>query len=147
MSERKKAFKNDSFLKKKEVIALQEEHKKAFGTDINDLGYPDMGSGLYSALIPYENWVTFNNVQRAHYNMVESSGPVLAMIVFGGLFQPKICTGLGLLYSLGRILYSTGYTSKAGANGRITGAVIGAVSSLGLVVLSFFYGVKSTGLI
>jgi hypothetical protein len=30
-----------------------EEHKKAFGTDIEKGGYPDMGSGQYAQKLPY----------------------------------------------------------------------------------------------
>jgi hypothetical protein len=32
-------------------------------------GYPDMGSGRYSAKLSDEEWIKFNNYQRAHYNV------------------------------------------------------------------------------
>ena len=35
---------------------VMEQHKKAFpGADFS-LGYPDMGSGLYSHRLPYADW-------------------------------------------------------------------------------------------
>ena len=41
-----------------------EEHEKALGdgAKINPLGYPDMGNNLYADLLPYKDWVMFNNM-------------------------------------------------------------------------------------
>lgn len=143
MGERKKAFKCDEFLKNAKVEQLQDEHKKAFGGPINDLGYPDMGNGRYTDLIPYEKWVSFNNAQRGHYNMVESSGPVMAAMVVGGIFQPVICAALGAGYAVGRLVYMSGYQSKKGADARIAGAIIGSVCTISLFGLNIWFGVKS----
>eukprot|EP01034_Spumella_vulgaris_P031779 gene31779-39260_t len=60
----RKNFKSKEYLNKPEVKALQEQHKKEFGTEINDHGYPDMGNGRYSQLLSYGQWVSFNNAQR-----------------------------------------------------------------------------------
>eukprot|EP00981_Chlorochromonas_danica_P001777 scaffold381_cov168-Ochromonas_danica.AAC.30 len=76
MGKRKEAFSSTTFLENPEVKKLQDvgvvsaaTHKKLYGDAIDKLGYPDMGSGLYSHLLEYEAWVDFNNTQRAHYNM------------------------------------------------------------------------------
>lgn len=139
MKERKRIYTSDSFLKQSAVKALEEDHKKAFGSSINNLGYPDMGNGRYSKLIPYEDWVRFNNVQRCHYNMVETSGPVLATMIVGGFFNPILCSSLGLAYAIGMILFSIGYTSKKGADGRSLGAVLRTISSLLLFLFCLYH--------
>lgn len=136
MGLRKKFFKNESFQKK--AASLNEEHKKAFGTDINDVGYPDMGNGRYSDLLPYEQWVEFNNHQRAHYNMIESSGPTLAMVLASGLYSPRVASALGVAYAVGMLLFSRGYKSKKGADGRIVGALMRSISNIALAGVCFY---------
>jgi hypothetical protein len=32
-------------------------------------GYPDMGNGRYAAKLSDDDWLKFNNYQRAHYNV------------------------------------------------------------------------------
>jgi hypothetical protein len=145
MGFRKKAFRNPDYLNKKEVLSLQEEHKKSFGTPMNDLGYPDMGNGRYSALLPYHEWVQFNNHQRAHYNMVESSAPVLALVIVGGLFYPIYCSLLGNMYALGMLLFSYGYSSKSGADGRLIGATLRTLSTLALIGLCLYRAIHESG--
>jgi hypothetical protein len=142
MGARSKAFKSKAFLEKKAVKDMQEEHKKAFGEGIHELGYPDMGCGLYAQQLDYADWVTFNNAQRAHYNMVESMAPVLATLIVAGLSAPKLSGCLGLGYAFGRILYKIGYTSKKGANGRAAGAMVAALCSLGLFGTAIVQGVR-----
>ena len=129
---RTRFFKSPEFAAKKEVKSMAAEHKHAFGVEPNDMGYPDMGCGRYADQLSYEQWVEINNAQRAHYNMVESSGPVLASMALGGLILPRVCAGLGLAYAVARFLYAQGYNSKKGADGRMVGAAMGALSTLGL---------------
>merc|ERR1711879_172547 len=96
------------------------------------MGYPDMGCGLYAQQLEYAQWVEFNNAQRAHYNMVESSGPVLACMMAAGLRFPKVCGTLGFVYAGARWLYAQGYKSTKGADGRVAGAILGALSMVSL---------------
>jgi hypothetical protein len=71
---RSKVFGKDFFGKAK-AANLLEEHKKASGSDkLPRGGYPDMGNGRFAALLPYGDWLLFNNAQRAHYNYVEGAG-------------------------------------------------------------------------
>lgn len=105
-----------------------------------------MGSGRYSTYLPYSDWVRLNNAQRAHYNMIEMSGPVLAALMIGGLYQAKICSFFGFTYGAGRLLYAYGYRSQKGADGRMFGALTATVSTLGLFILTIFHGAKSVSL-
>ncbi len=143
----RKAFKSPEFLKKPEVIALQDEHKRAFGTAMDATGYPDMGSGRYAQLLPYKDWVEFNNAQRGHYNMIEASGPIVTCLVLNGLFQPKVAAGLGLTYAVGRVLFFLGYTSTSGASGRKVGAILSAPAVLGLFGLALYNGLHLIGVV
>ena len=38
-----------------------EEHRKATGTEIQEGGYPDHGSGRYTIKAGYKAWIEFNN--------------------------------------------------------------------------------------
>lgn len=125
-------FKSKEFLEKPAVKQLQEEHKRAFGTSINSQGYPDAGNGRYSQLLEYDQWVQFNNAQRAHNNMIEGSAPVLAALLGTGLYFPITASILGFIYGTGRVFYAAGYTSKVGADGRIIGAITGLLPTFGL---------------
>lgn len=147
MGLRKKLFRSPEFLNKPAVKMMQEQHKRAFGTGINNNGYPDMGNGRYSEQLEYAEWVEFNNAQRAHNNMLEVSGTVLTTLVLNGLFQPVVSAGLGFVFAFGRILYSIGYNSKSGADGRTTGAVIASIATYGLYLMSFYNGLKLAGIV
>ena len=114
------------------VKELQELHKKAFGTNFNADGYPDTGNGRYSQLLDYEEWVQFNNGQRAHFNMIESSGPTLACVLGVGLYYPITASVLGFIYGTGRVVYTIGYLSKSGADARLAGALLGLIGTFGL---------------
>ena len=136
-------FSSKEFLDNPKVKELQEEHKKAFNEPINKQGYPDMGNGRYAAFLPYKKWVEFNNAQRGHYNMVEGSAPVLAGIIIGGFYNPKLFAGFGAVYGVGRLLYTFGYTSSKGADGRKFGAVTTTLSFLGITCSLLYYGLKA----
>lgn len=143
---KRKMFSTSEFHNKKEIVELQQEHKKVFGTDINELGYPDMGNGRYADQLSYKEWVEFNNAQRSHYDMVENSGLALPCLVLNGLFRPALSAGLGAAYAIGRLLYGVGYQA-AGANGRYPGALVSGIGSFGLYGLSIFYGLRNFDLV
>eukprot|EP00607_Mallomonas_marina_P008497 CAMPEP_0182416644 /NCGR_PEP_ID=MMETSP1167-20130531/1008_1 /TAXON_ID=2988 /ORGANISM="Mallomonas Sp, Strain CCMP3275" /LENGTH=164 /DNA_ID=CAMNT_0024589601 /DNA_START=14 /DNA_END=505 /DNA_ORIENTATION=- len=142
----RKLFQSKAFLDQEKVKQLQEEHKKHFSEGIQKFGYPDMGNGRYSQLLPYQDWVNFNNAQRSHYNMIESSGPVLACLVTSGFMYPKVAAASGFTYAVGHILYSIGYITK-GANGRIVGAVLSHSNSIFLFLLALYAGAVHVGCI
>ena len=134
---RAKIFKVKEFTEKPAVKKLAEEHDKYFKAKMNNVGYPDMGNGRYSEHLSYEQWVQFNNRQRGHYNMIESSGPLLACLITSGLEYPRVAGALGSVYAFGRILYGLGYSGKKGADGRLAGAGLSGITALALNVLAF----------
>ena len=82
---RAKAF-NAEYYTTPEVKALAEEHKKATGeAKLPGNGYPDMGSGRYSSLLPYAKWLAFNNAQRAHGNYVEGLASIVTFTTAAAL--------------------------------------------------------------
>ena len=99
-----------------------------------------MGNGKYASLMPYDKWVSFNNAQRAHYNMVEISGPTLACLLGGGLYHPRACAAMGFAFAFGRVLYAVGYNTKKGADGRLVGVVIAEIAVVGLFGLCMWVG-------
>ena len=91
-----------------------------------------MGSGRFSALLSYPDWLAFNNAQRAHANMLEGLPAFYAALFCAGLQRPKMAAYLGAIYILGRAVYKAGYINK-GPKGRSAGAALSAVGSLGLI--------------
>mmetsp|Transcript_68897 Transcript_68897/g.135288 ORF Transcript_68897/g.135288 Transcript_68897/m.135288 type:complete len:180 (-) Transcript_68897:212-751(-) len=143
MTERKKAFASPEFAAKPAVKDMNEAHKKAFDQELSKLGYPDMGCGRYSDQLDYAQWVALNNAQRGHYNMVESSGPVLACMLAAGLRYPKPCGALGLVYAAGRWIFALGYRSKKGTHGRMPGALTSAIGMFGMYLSALVAGVNT----
>jgi glutathione S-transferase len=137
MALRRKYF-NADFQKKNQD--LLDEHKKAFPDVPFSLGYPDMGSGRYTDRLTYEEWFHFNNAQRGHHNFLESVWGTMGLLLVGGLFEPKIFASLGAVYIVARASYARGYASQ-GPKGREVGAVIGALSLMGMVGMCMKIGV------
>ena len=53
----------------------------------------------------------FNCVQRGHQNSLEMMPAFFVMLLVGGFQHPLIGAGLGLLYTVARFFYFTGYAS------------------------------------
>lgn len=143
MDVRRSYFKSAEFLEKPAVKEMAAEHQKLFRHEMNNVGYPDTGNGRYSQQLTYEHWVRFNCAQRAHMNMVEDSGPVLACLVTSGLVYPRTAAALAMIFALGRIKYAAGYKSNLGADGRIPGAASAGVASMMLKILAVAAGLQA----
>jgi len=53
----------------------------------------------------------FNCYQRGHQNALESYAQILMFLFVGGLKHPRLASGAGVLWCLGRILYAWGYST------------------------------------
>eukprot|EP00005_Dracoamoeba_jomungandri_P005421 CAMPEP_0174258656 /NCGR_PEP_ID=MMETSP0439-20130205/7616_1 /TAXON_ID=0 /ORGANISM="Stereomyxa ramosa, Strain Chinc5" /LENGTH=156 /DNA_ID=CAMNT_0015342247 /DNA_START=37 /DNA_END=507 /DNA_ORIENTATION=+ len=103
-------------------------------------GYPDMGNGRYSQKLTHEQWLEFNNYQRAHYNYVEGAASIMTLELLAGLFYPKLSAIAGFVYVIGRALYAIGYR-RNGPQGRLIGALLldgGIVTLFGAAVYGGF---------
>ena len=113
---------------------FDEIHMKEVGGKAPQMGYPDMGNGRYSVDLSYDQWFTFNNWQRAHYNYLEQLTPTLIWILISCAYQPLAAAILGFFVFIGRTFYAIGYCSTP--NSRVIGAIIVDLGFLGLFVLS-----------
>jgi len=95
-----------------------------------------MGSGLYSSKLTYEQWFTFNNQQRAHYNFVEFAPSTFVLLFISGIYFPIPSAIIGLVLAISRVIYSIGYAS-GGPSGRLIGALGNDFCLLGHLGLSF----------
>ncbi len=121
------------------------EHERAFpGTEPSKEGYPDVGSGRYANRLPYKDWYTFNNAQRAHYNYLESVTVAITWLLIGGLRYEWVAVGAGSVYLIGRIMYTVGYAAK-GPKGRTIGFLIQLAANMCLFVLSILSPLKMAG--
>ncbi len=102
-----------------------------------------MGCGRYAAKLSDENWLYFNNAQRAHYNFVEGVALYLILILAAGIYYPIYASILGAVIFVGRLLFAIGYVSS-GPKGRMAGALLVDLALLGLLGLGVLSGYKIT---
>ncbi|KAF8794031.1 microsomal glutathione S-transferase 3-like [Argiope bruennichi] len=74
----------------------------------------------------------FNCMQRVHANYLEMFPTFLALLFCGGLAHPFYCAIAGLIYLLGRLVYSIGYSS-----GDPQKRLFGLFMYLGLIYLLY----------
>ena len=101
-------FMNDNF---------KEEHEKAGFGQVQKGGYPDSGDGIYTIKAGYKAWFDFNNAQRQHINYLESITQMMTQQLIVGVYWPMPTFIIGIIYLIGRILFTFGYIKK-GPKGR-----------------------------
>ena len=128
---RKKVFNKDFYQKK------FPQYKSLGKVMKPDGGYPDDGQGRLADLLDDESWFTLNNYRRAHSNYLEGALSVLVPLLIAGVSYPRWTFIAGLLYILGREIYSQGYR-RSGSKGRMIGVVIVDVTLLFLWSMSLY---------
>ena len=84
----------------------------------------------------------FNCAQRAHQNTLEGL-PITAINMLAcGTVYPLTSAALGAVWSVGRIFYIHGYSTK-GPEGRMVGALISHLGDFPLMLLACFLGAKA----
>ncbi len=99
-----------------------------------------MGTGRYSQLLPYKDWLDLNNAQRVHLNFNEQIGIIIPFTLIAGLKYPRVAAYLGVGYFVSRLLYGIGYTKKPDA--RLPGFLGIGLTTLALAVLASITGYK-----
>ncbi|KAF6263405.1 hypothetical protein COO60DRAFT_1491029 [Scenedesmus sp. NREL 46B-D3] len=88
----------------------------------------------------------FNCMQRAHQNTLETLPALLAMECLLGLQHPLYAAALGMIWNIGRIIYTFGY-STGDPNKRLPGIAIAGLTYLVMIVSTGATGVKAAGLL
>ena len=93
-------------------------------------GYPDMGSGRYSDKFTYEQWFSWNRLQRGHLNFLETVTIVCFLTLITGMELPWLAIGLCGTYGLFRPLFFM--------KNRLVGFVPGVLCTFGLFFASLY---------
>merc|ERR1711862_262747 len=86
-------------------------------------GNPDMGNGKYAEKLSLEEWHELNCAVRASSSYTEVVYLPILTTIISGLVYPHASVCFGIVYMIGRTLYSFGYYHR-GPKGRKLGAII-----------------------
>lgn len=101
--------------------------------------------GVEYPIMVSDKFPVFNCYQRCHQNTLENMPFFLATLVGGGLVYPFWSTMCGVVWIVGRIIYTLGYSTgkpKYRFPGFILSSIIAQLCLLGLTITS---GVKILG--
>lgn len=87
----------------------------------------------------------FNCYQRAHQNTLETYPAVLGLLAMGGLGYPITSSVLGMIWIIGRVVYTVGYFTGEPKN-RLKG-MFHFFAFVGLFITCVVLGVRQTGLL
>ncbi|KAI4299675.1 hypothetical protein L6164_033110 [Bauhinia variegata] len=93
---------------------------------------------LYASESENKDAKLFNCVQRGHQNSLEMMPMFFMFMILGGLKHPSISAACGGLYTVGRYLYFTGYSTGDPKN-RLNGKY-GMLGLLGLMICTISFG-------
>ncbi|MCJ1342082.1 hypothetical protein MMC31_000262 [Peltigera leucophlebia] len=128
----------------------------AFSTFVNNWLVLRVGTFRKAAKVPYPNCYAtddeakadkakylFNCAQRAHANFLEHQPTFLTSLLISGLSYPTVSAGLGVTWSVARVLYAIGYTNpnKQAGRGRMIGSFFW-LAELALQLTAGFTGWK-----
>lgn len=116
---------------------FKEEHEKQ-GISPALWGYPDMGTGKYSQVLPYNNWFTWNCAMEAHKAAVETVAVGLLATLGAGYFCKTVGAVVGAAVLLTRVAHTVTYML---APQRIE--LVGSVNALVIAAGLAFTFVKS----
>jgi hypothetical protein len=102
--------------------------------------HPDAGNGRFSQLLSFDEWYSFNCLQRAHANYGETITPTITCCILSGLFFPRLSSGCAAVGILGREMYLA--AAKKDFNKRGPGFLLANISLLVMAGAALFGGVK-----
>ena len=105
--------------------------------DAYKMGYPDQGTGRFADKLTDEQWLQFNNAQRAHQNYLEQLPTILVLLLISGLGAPRVAVPLAIVFMVGRWLYGKGYRAE-GPVGRMTGTKVMYIGVIGLLFTALY---------
>merc|ERR1719499_1773540 len=89
---------------------------------------------------------TFNCIQRAHQNTLETWAPITILTLLNGLYSPYLASSFMIIYTVGRIVYGLGY-KYGGSDGRKYGALLSHLGDIPMLGLTFYNGLSLAGFI
>ncbi|XP_061347946.1 uncharacterized protein LOC133293383 isoform X2 [Gastrolobium bilobum] len=94
---------------------------------------------LYASESENKDAKLFNCIQRGHQNSLETMPIFFMLMILGGLRHPSICAALGILYTVARYFYFTGYATGEPKN-RLTIGKFFFLALLGLMLCTLSFG-------
>ncbi|XP_004503076.1 uncharacterized protein [Cicer arietinum] len=92
---------------------------------------------LYASESENKDAKLFNCVQRGHQNSLETMPIFFMLMILGGFKHPSICAVLGIVYTVARYFYFTGYATGEPKNRiKLGGFFMPALLGLMLCTLS-----------
>ncbi|KAH7850140.1 hypothetical protein Vadar_028447 [Vaccinium darrowii] len=96
---------------------------------------------MYAIESENKNAKLFNCVQRGHQNSLELMPVFFVLMILGGIRHPLICASLGLLFTIARYSYFTGYSTGNPEN-RLNIGKYGFLGLLGLIICTISFGIN-----
>ncbi|KAK0595406.1 hypothetical protein LWI29_006300 [Acer saccharum] len=96
---------------------------------------------LYAVESENKNAKLFNCIQRGHQNSLEMMPVFFMLMILGGIGHPCISAGLGLMFTITRYFYFTGYAT-GDPQKRLTIGKFGFLAILGLMICVISFGIK-----